>query len=807
VYRTALVAVENAAYAFDKLYTYLIPAELSGAAAGVRVLVPFGGGNRRRTGVIVELGEAAAREKLKPVLELLDDSPCLNEEGLMLLRFLREQTFCTWFDALRLLIPAGLGVVHKVVYAYGKVIAGSELTQTQREILAFLQGKKTPVESSKLCDAVGITPKDRELSALAETGAVLRTELSRQKIQDDKVRMVRLVELDRTPPYTPKQKLVIAFLEENESSSLKEIIYYTGATRAVVDALERKGAVEYYDAVHLRSPFQEDAPEESKPAALTEQQQTAYESLAAMTEEQKPAPALLYGVTGAGKTEVFLKLIEHVTAQGKSAIGLVPEISLTAQMVEGFRRRFGERVAVLHSALSLGERMDEWKRIRSGEAAIVIGTRSAVFAPVQNLGLIVIDEEQEHSYQSDKSPRFHARDIALRRAAWHGGLLLLSSATPSVESYYHAKRGRYRLITLTERYKKAALPDVYIIDMREKENVSAYAGYSNRLLDELHYNLEHKEQSILLLNRRGYSTVVKCGGCGVVAECPHCSVAMTFHSANNSLICHYCGYIRGTFTTCDYCGSELVRYAGTGTQKLEQELTALFPDARILRVDMDTTMAKFSHEKLFSAFAAHEYDIMVGTQMVAKGLNFPNVTLVGVLGADQALYAGDFRSYERAFSLLTQVVGRSGRGGKPGRAFIQTFSPEHPVIHLAARQDYPAFYEDEIGSRKLHLYPPFCAMAGIGFVGEELTQVQHWSARFLAQFREVAAARYPALPIRALGPSPSDVLKASGKYRYKLALKCRNTPETRALLHELLAWFYGACKTVSAYVDMHYDRL
>ncbi|MDL2233566.1 primosomal protein N' [Ruminococcaceae bacterium OttesenSCG-928-L11] len=543
-----------------------------------------------------------------------------------------------------------------------------------------------------------------------------------------------------------------------------------------------------------------------RPPPLSGEQQAALEQLQEQLSQPKPKPALLYGVTGSGKTQVFLALIESVLRKRKSVIVLVPEISLTGQTVQAFHMRFGKRVAVLHSGLSLGERMDEWKRIRAGDADIVVGTRSAVFAPVQNLGLIVLDEEQEHTYHSEKSPRYHARDVAKFRCSQTGSLLLLSSATPSVESYYYAKQGQYSLITLEERFGDAQLPDVYMVDMREAESISTSHTFSERLLQELHYNLTHGEQSILLLNRRGYSTLIKCSACGAVEECPNCSVSMTFHTANDSLVCHYCGYAKKRPAKCTECGSEMIRFSGVGTQKIQEELEALYPDARILRVDMDTTLTKFSHERLFLAFSSKEYDIMIGTQMVAKGLNFPDVTLVGVLAADQSLYAMDFRSFERSFALLTQVVGRSGRGKHRGRALIQTFSPDHPIIEQAANQDYPAFYAQEIKSRRHHLYPPFCTLAGIGFVSVSTEEIRRWPERFLEQFRKLAG-EYPDLPIRVLGPVDADTYKVAGKYRRKLIIKCKNNRATRELFRRALEWFYTECKTVTAFIDMHYDRI
>jgi len=462
-------------------------------------------------------------------------------------------------------------------------------------------------------------------------------------------------------------------------------------------------------------------------------------------------------------------------------------------------------VAVLHSGLSLGERMDEWRRVKDGGADIVVGTRSAVFAPLKNIGLIVIDEEQEHSYKSDKSPRFHARDIARARCKHHGALLLLASATPSVESYHAAQTGRSNFVALPLRYGKDKLPVVEVVDMSRHENLSDTPELSARLCEELQHNLIHEQQSILLLNRRGHSPLVRCLGCGAVAECTLCSVALTYHAANDALLCHYCAYQQERAGSCGQCGSQLLRYAGQGTQKLEEALNRAFPEARILRVDMDATMSKFAHQRLFAAFADGQYDIMVGTQMVAKGLNFPNVTLVGVLGTDQSLYANDFRSFERTFALLTQVVGRSGRGGLEGRALIQTYLTDHPIISLAARQDYPAFFADEAESRKLHIYPPYCVMAAVGFSGLDQKKVAQAASAFAGKFSELARGTNPDLPLRLLGPTPAEVARAAGKYRYKLIIKCKNNRETRVLLQQTLEWFYASFKQVSAFVDMHYD--
>ncbi len=508
-------------------------------------------------------------------------------------------------------------------------------------------------------------------------------------------------------------------------------------------------------------------------------------------------------MTGSGKTEVFLRVIRHVLDSGRGAIVLVPEISLTPQTAARFRRYFGEDVAVLHSSLSMSERMDEWKRIKNGKARIAVGTRSAVFAPVEHLGLIVMDEEQESSYKSEKSPRYHARDVARIRAAHHKALLLLASATPSIESYFRACQGKYTLVSLKKRYGNAKLPDVHILDMATQGLTAVGDCLSTELAQELQAALDRGEQSILLLNRRGFHTLIKCAVCGTVAYCPNCSVALTYHSANGHFMCHYCGHGEPASSLCPQCGSKFRRFSGVGTQKVQEELEKLFPKARILRMDMDTTMARDSHERMLGDFAAGKYDIMIGTQMVAKGLDFPNVTLVGILSADASLYAQDYRSFERAFSLFTQVVGRSGRAEKPGRAFIQTFTPENPVIELAASQDYPAFYQEEIASRKIHLYPPFCDMMGIGFSGPDQKEVAQAARTFLEHLVESAKTGYPDMPLRVLGPCESQIARIAGKYRWRMVVKCVANARFRQFLREQVEWYCGQkeWKRVAVYID------
>jgi primosomal protein N' (replication factor Y) len=588
----------------------------------------------------------------------------------------------------------------------------------------------------------------------------------------------------------------------------------------VITVLAKKGIIEFFEREVYRSPFREaPSPAPTGEIVLTDEQQWAFEGLLKQYgdiqngNEASPAAsngvsvrgapqsasssslgvksetALLYGVTGSGKTQVFLKLVQEISGQGRGVIVMIPEIALTPQLLAQFRARFGDKVALFHSAMPLGPRLDEWKRVKNGEAQIAVGTRSAVFAPFENLGLIIMDEEQEQTYKSEVDPRFHARDAARFRARFHGALLLLASATPSVETYAQAVNGRYKLFSLTKRYGRALLPAVECADMRAELFEGNTGVFSRLLLDNLRETLSNHQQAILLLNRRGHNTYVSCAACGFVFKCENCSISMTYHSANHRLMCHYCGYSTELRYACPQCGQQSVRFSGLGTQRAESELAAMFPEARILRMDADTTLARFSHEKYFNAFANREYDILLGTQMVAKGLDFPHVTLVGVLGADNALFSDDFRGIERTFSLLTQVAGRSGRGGTPGKAIIQTNDPQNPVIELAAKQDYPAFYEHEMLARRLMRYPPFCDICVLAiFAADE--ELAHAAAGWvLKKLKDLAGGAFSDERMIVLGPSPAAVPRVAGKYREKLIIKCKNSRRFREMVTAVICAF------------------
>ncbi len=804
----AKIAVENAAYHFDKLYDYAIPPGMD-LRPGMRVAVPFGRGGRR-IGLVVETADAPEdpHQPLKAVLQATDPAPVLTPELLMLLKWLKATTFCTWFDALSVLLPAGYGQRVRKAYILrrGAEADPDSLTEEQVRILEVLRGRRVPAGEEELGEAMGLTREKLLplLTALEDAGLIAGEEEVRRRVQDQTQRMVRLLEEWENCRLTPRQQEVARLLSRTGPASVKEICYFAGATKGVVDKLVASGAAEYYEEETYRDPWDGALPPREERSPLSPCQQAAAETLYARWRQGNGGTALLYGVTGSGKTQVFLDLIDRVLSQGRRAIVLVPEISLTPQTIRRFQGLYGRRVAVLHSGLSLSERLDEWKRVRRGLADVVVGTRSAVFAPVPDLGLIVIDEEQEHTYKSESAPRFDARDAARARMRYNGGLTVLASATPSVESYYHAQRGEYTLVELEQRYGAARLPDVTILDMRGQ--VQEAEGLSQYLCEEILRNLEQGEQTILLMNRRGHSTQAVCMNCHTPIQCPHCSITLKYHAANQRLMCHYCGYSQPMPQACPACGSQMIRYTGAGTQKIEEELHSRFPQARVLRMDADTTLRKFSHQRYLEDFGAGKYDIMIGTQMVAKGLDFPNVTLVGVLGLDQALYSDDFRSYERVFSLITQVVGRSGRDRLPGRAILQTYTPENPVLVAAAAQRYQDFFRDEIQSRKLHLYPPFCALYCIGVTGPDQKETQAAARRVLAELERRLREQFPGLPARLLGLSEGMILRVAGRYRYKVLLKTVRCPQTRQLLSELLAdCGREAPRGVGIFVDPGYD--
>ena len=797
------IAVENTLYHFDKLYDYIIPESCQNhAQVGCRVMVNFGGSLRQ--GVIMELHKTEDISKLKKISELLDTEPVLSKELVKLAFMMKDRCFCTLFNACHSMLPTGLSL--KVMYSYtANPLSQQEiddLSDLERQIYLYLRSRKTAVRHDRLLKTIGLS-EGNIFTDMYKKNILSRTETVKKRLQDITVKMVHLENDSEDIDYTPQQTEVINILRMSDVSR-KEILYFTGVSGSVVDNLVKKGICSYYDDKPPEIPEKEIAVTDDRDIILTDKQQAVYESLIEKYESEKPCASLLYGITGSGKTSVFMKLIDRANADSKGVICMVPEIALTPQLLAKFKARYGNRVAVFHSGLSLSERLEEWRKVKDKKANIAVGTRSAVFAPLENIGLIVIDEEQEYTYKSASTPRFHARELAKIRCVENNALLLMCSATPSIESYYFASEGRYSLETLDERYGTAKLPEVIKVDMNKEENSGNFSGYSSVLLEEIQNNLNNGQQSIILLNRRGYNTFVMCRECREVIQCPNCSISLTYHSANHRLMCHYCGYSIPSPKECPSCHSDRLKYSGAGTQKAESDLQKLFPRARIIRLDTDSTMQKFAYEKKLQAFQNGEYDIMLGTQMVAKGLDFPNVTLVGVLSADLMLHNNDFRSYERTFSLLTQVAGRSGRGDLHGRAVIQTYEPENPVIDLAAHQNYTEFYKDEILMRKAMLYPPFTDICVVSFIGKDTDKTRLASQTFSNSLAALAKAEYSELPMRVLGPSPALVSKINNKYRYHLIMRFKNTKRFREMLSRLLADFgkNRQFSDITAYADI-----
>ncbi|MBQ6540778.1 MAG: primosomal protein N' [Oscillospiraceae bacterium] len=743
----AKIAVSAAVFSIDRPYDYIVPDALAEKAVpGARVTVPFGKGNRRSEGMILSVTRETEFDKLKCVESVIDSEPVLDGEQLKLALWMRDRFFCTVYEAVKTMLPIGMWSDGK-----GSKRVGDKVIETAN---LLIDGE----EAMELAD-------QKKLSA-------------------------------------PAQSSILRLMAQIGSAPVKDICIHTGASRQSVKALEKRGVIgtEFREVYRRPMIFFKD---EDLTVTLNREQKAAFDGLNILLESGKPEAALLYGVTGSGKTLVYIRLIQETLDRGRNAIILVPEIGLTPQLLSTFSGFFGDSIAVLHSSLTMGERYDEWKRIRSGEVRVVVGTRSAVFAPLNDIGLIIIDEEQEHTYKSENSPRYNARDVAKYRCVRHNALLLLGSATPAVESMYAARQGKYKLFEIHERYNKQRLPEVIIVDMRREIMEDNGSSVSAPLRAELMKNIDRGEQSILFINRRGASAVTMCGECGHTFTCKNCSVSMTYHSVNNRLICHYCGHSVPLPKSCPECGGR-IKFIGAGTQRVEEELHSLFPGAEVLRMDTDTVSAKSGHEKILGRFAAKKIPILVGTQMVTKGLNFDNVTLAGVISADQMMYINDFRAYERMFSVMTQVIGRSGRGDKTGRAVIQTYTPDNEVIRLAAEQDYMSFYTRELEMRRLQGTPPFSDIFEVTVLGPEEDAV-------IGGCRGIKSSLMGYLGgtegLSILGPAPAGIAKVNNKYRYRIMIRCRNTKQIRETIAHVVREFSKdrSNRGLSAFAD--YDPL
>ncbi len=787
------VAVSAAPYSIDKPYSYLVPDALVAAAVpGVRVMVPFGRGNKESEGLILARVQEPKLPGSKAIRQILDSEPVLDKAGIDLALWMRGRYFCTVFEAVKTILPAGLWYGLREIWSLAMAPEAARSAAVgipgAWQVLDLLEKQGGKADIRVLRDALG-DGAEKPLKAMKKAEILTCETDAKRKIADKSHRMVELA-VNTEDAYAltePKRRSaparyeVVNFLATAGRTPAAEVSYYTGASSRTLKTMEKAGLIAFSEEEELRVPSLDDV-EPGPEIVLNEEQQRAFEEILGRVQAAKPSVTLLHGVTGSGKTQVYLRLVQETLALGKTAMVLVPEIVLTPQMMRKFSSYFGSRVAMLHSSLKMTERYDQWKRIRRGEVDVVLGTRSALFAPLKNLGLIIMDEEQEGSYQSENVPRYDAREVAKYLCVREKAALVFGSATPTVETAWAVEQGSYQKALLRRRYNENALPEVLIADLRQ-EILNGNPGLiSTPLRQELEKNLAAGEQSILFLNRRGSSRMLLCGECGYVPQCPRCSTAMTYHSANGRLMCHYCGHSEPAADTCPECGGWM-KHVGAGTQKVEEELRELFPEAGILRMDADTTAG--GHEEILQTFERERVPILLGTQMVAKGLDFENVTLVGVLSADISLYVDNYRAAERTFSLLTQVVGRAGRGGKTGRAVIQTYTPGNDVIRCAARQDYDAFYESEIRMRRLRRYPPFADLFTVTVSGTEEGRVLRAAVSVRETLRQLC--RRPELAAgepEVLGPAPAPVVKVNNRFRYRCTLVGKNDKATR----EMLAW-------------------
>ena len=785
------VAVSAAPYSIDKPYSYLVPESLAAAAVpGVRVMVPFGRGNKESEGLILARVQEPKLPGSKAIRQILDSEPVLDKAGIDLALWMRGRYFCTVFEAVKTILPAGLW------YGLREIWSLAMEPETARsaavgipgawQVLDLLEKQGGKADIRVLRDVLD-DGAEKPLKAMKKAEILTCETDAKRKIADKSHRMVELA-VNTEDAYAltePKRRSaparyeVVNFLATAGRTPAAEVSYYTGASARTLKAMEKAGLIAFSEEEELRVPSLDDV-EPGPEIVLNEEQQRAFEEILGRVQAAKPSVTLLHGVTGSGKTQVYLRLVQETLALGKTAMVLVPEIVLTPQMMRKFSSYFGSRVAMLHSSLKMTERYDQWKRIRRGEVDVVLGTRSALFAPLKNLGLIIMDEEQEGSYQSENVPRYDAREVAKYLCVREKAALVFGSATPTVETAWAVEQGSYQKALLRRRYNENALPEVLIADLRQ-EILNGNPGLiSTPLRQELEKNLAAGEQSILFLNRRGSSRQLLCPQCGYVPQCPRCSVYLTYHSANGRMMCHYCGHSQPAPDTCPDCGGAM-KHIGFGTQKVEEELTRLFPGTELLRMDADTVGE--GHEKLLREFQRRRIPILLGTQMVAKGLDFAGVTLVGVLAADLSLYVDHYRAAERTFSLLTQVVGRAGRGEKEGRAVIQTYTPRNDVILAAAEQDYDRFYDDEIRLRRLRRDPPFADHFTLTVTGPEEEPVRRACVQLCAALRQALSQEsYRAMEPEVLGPAPAPVVKLNNRYRYRITVVGQNEKPLRQLL-------------------------
>ncbi len=777
-------------------------------SVGVFVVVPFGKSNAQRVGVIFAVRTVdEIDESIKEICTVSDTVPALTDEMICLSRYMKDNYYCTWFDGIRAMVPLSSRIKTDAVLRFNEsrfMNLQNSLTLEEKSLALRIRNEKRQIKGRILSNLAS------NYGSLIERLKILGILYIEQKAR--KIAYRRSILYIRLNPavnfdirFTVKQRKVIDFIKQRGISTVKDICYFTGESKNVVNNLINKKVLVCSEKEEPKSSQICETIKSRENINLSDSQRVVFQELKSLIVEDKPHVSLLHGITGSGKTMVMLAIIDFVVKRGKSAIFMVPEIALTSQFVDLFKVHYGDTVAILHSGLPDKERLSEWDRVKNGFARVVIGTRTAVFAPVKDLGLIVMDEEHESTYKSEASPRFHARDIAVQRCKYNKCMLLLASATPSIESYFCAKVGKYSLHKLDKRYGNAVLPVTETVDMNDELVKGNPTPFSERLIEVIKEEKKAGKQAILLLNRRGYNTFVRCRSCREPVICPNCNITMNYHRANNRLMCHYCGHSMDFLQKCPKCHGENISYEGIGTQRAQFQLEELIPDAKILRVDADSVDEIDSHEKMFRDFSEGKYDIMIGTQMVAKGLNFPNVTVVGVLMADQSLYSDDFRSYERTFSLITQVSGRSGRGQARGKSVIQTYTPENTIIDLAAAQDYESFYSEEIKIRKAMLYPPFSDLCYVGFKGKEEKNTKLVSNEFFNKLKDIASSKYKNIPLRIFRPCPANVDKVCGNYRYRILIKFKNSKDFRGMMSEIMLLYERRAnsKQVDIFIDVN----
>src|SRR5690625_440479 len=760
----------------NQTFDYFIPERFQEILRpGMRVIIPFG--PRKITGFVIERIEESEFEHLKSLIDVLDVTPVLTEELLRLGKWLADETLSLYIMTYQAMLPQVLKAKYK------KIVMKTKDKQISPLLETYFANKES-LDFDEVIELIGY----RTLQTYVEKGDVQiqyqvksqETKRYQTMITPASIETLQAA-LEALPKNATKQKEMIQFFIDQHQPIDQAVLYRTlQVNRSQIKRLMEKNLVTEKKQEIYRNPYDNDFPK-TENLTLTEEQQAAITPIFEAMDAEASSTFLLHGVTGSGKTEIYLQAIEQVIAKGEEAIVLVPEIALTPQMVHRFKGRFGSNVAVLHSALSVGEKYDEWRKVQRKEVQVVVGARSAVFAPFENLGIIIIDEEHETTYKQEESPRYHARDVAIQRSKYNQCPVVLGSATPTLESFARAKKDVYSLLTLSKRTNEQAMPQVEIIDMREELHAGNRTMFSRLLIDKVKASIDKQEQIVLLLNRRGYSTFALCRDCGHVEECPNCDISLTYHKGVNQLKCHYCSHEQPMPTICPACDSNLIRFFGTGTERVEEELTKVIPEARIIRMDVDTTRRKGAHERLLRKFQQQEADILLGTQMIAKGLDFENVTLVGVLAADSMLHLPDFRSSERTFQLITQVSGRAGRHELTGEVIAQTYTPEHYSIELASQYDFPTFYEHEMKIRRSFLYPPYVFLLLMTVSHENEQKV----FEVVQQIRQMLESKLQPNSY-ILGPTPSPIARIKNRYRYQVMVKYRSEPGLQLLIQEIL---------------------